>query len=91
LRHSWRANPKAELRSSENKCGGLLIEENGASAQQAIYIEHLKDKLLSCHRSRFSGFATMVERVERLRAVQREALRQAEHLFASLLNRVFCG
>jgi type I restriction enzyme S subunit len=34
-------------------------------------------------------FATLVERVEFLRAVQREALRQAEHLFASLLHRAF--
>jgi type I restriction enzyme S subunit len=33
----------------------------------------------------------LVERVERLRAVQREALRQAEHLFASLLHRAFSG
>jgi len=34
-------------------------------------------------------FADIVERVEHLRAVQREALRQAEHLFLSLLNRSF--
>ena len=34
-------------------------------------------------------FAGLVEQVERLRAVQREALRQAEHLFASLLNHAF--
>ncbi|MFZ0680265.1 restriction endonuclease subunit S [Candidatus Binatus sp.] len=34
-------------------------------------------------------FATLVEQVERLRAVQREELRQAEHLFASLLDRSF--
>jgi type I restriction enzyme S subunit len=34
-------------------------------------------------------FAALVQRVERLRAVQREALRQAEHLFASLLARAF--
>jgi type I restriction enzyme S subunit len=34
-------------------------------------------------------FAALVERVDRLRAVQREALRQAEHLFASLLDRAF--
>lgn len=34
-------------------------------------------------------FAALVERVERLRGVQREALRQAEHLFASLLHRAF--
>jgi type I restriction enzyme S subunit len=36
-------------------------------------------------------FAEQVERVEHLRAVQREALRQAEHLFASLLHRAFTG
>jgi type I restriction enzyme S subunit len=36
-------------------------------------------------------FGALVERVERLRAVQREALRQAEHLFASLLHRAFCS
>jgi type I restriction enzyme S subunit len=36
-------------------------------------------------------FAALVERLERLRAVQREALRQAEHLFASLLDRAFSG
>jgi type I restriction enzyme S subunit len=36
-------------------------------------------------------FAALVERVERLRAVQREAMRQAEHLFASLLHRAFSG
>jgi type I restriction enzyme S subunit len=34
-------------------------------------------------------FAALVERVERLRAVQREALRQAEHLFQTLLHRAF--
>jgi hypothetical protein len=34
-------------------------------------------------------FAAIVERVECLRAVQREGLRQAEHLFASLLDRAF--
>jgi hypothetical protein len=36
-------------------------------------------------------FAAVVERVERLRAVQREALRQAEHLFTSLLDRALSG
>jgi type I restriction enzyme S subunit len=34
-------------------------------------------------------FAELVIRHERLHAVQREALRQADHLFASLLNRAF--
>jgi type I restriction enzyme S subunit len=36
-------------------------------------------------------FAALVERVECLRAIQREALRQAEHLFGSLLHRAFSG
>jgi type I restriction enzyme S subunit len=36
-------------------------------------------------------FAALVERVERLRAVQRESLRQADHLFASLLHHAFAG
>jgi len=34
-------------------------------------------------------FAALVERVERVRSVQRESLRQAEHLFASLLYQAF--
>lgn len=34
-------------------------------------------------------FATVVQRVERLRAQQREAERQAEHLFQTLLHRAF--
>jgi type I restriction enzyme S subunit len=34
-------------------------------------------------------FAAQVERVERLRNVQREALRQADHLFASLIDCTF--
>ncbi len=41
-----------------------------------------------CHQQRFLKLA---KRVERLRAVQREALRQAEHLFASLLHCAFSG
>lgn len=36
-------------------------------------------------------FSALVERVERLRAVQRESLRQADHVFASLLHRAFSG
>lgn len=36
-------------------------------------------------------FAQVVQRYERLRSQQRESLRQAEHLFASLLNSAFDG
>lgn len=41
-----------------------------------------------CQQQRFLELA---KRVERLRAGQRESLRQAEHLFASLLDRAFTG
>ncbi len=34
-------------------------------------------------------FAALVARHERLRAVQRESLRQSEHLFQSLLHHAF--
>jgi type I restriction enzyme S subunit len=43
------------------------------------------------HLCRQQQFLELVKRVERQRAVQREALRQAEHLFASLLHRTFSG
>ena len=36
-------------------------------------------------------FAALVARVERLRSVQRESLRQADHLFQSLLQAAFTG
>jgi type I restriction enzyme S subunit len=36
-------------------------------------------------------FASMCKRVDHLRAVQREALRQTEHLFTSLLHSAFSG
>jgi len=68
----------------------VLRTTSGASAQQAIYIAHLKDKVVVVPPLTLQQkFAALVERVERLRAVQREALRQAEHLFASLLDRAF--
>lgn len=42
-------------------------------------------------RSEQEDFASLVVRHEHLRMVQREALHQAEHLFASLLDRAFSG
>jgi type I restriction enzyme S subunit len=36
-------------------------------------------------------FAALVERADHLRALQREASRQAEHLFTSLLDSAFSG
>jgi len=41
-----------------------------------------------CHQQ---SFLELAKRVERLRSGQREALRQAEHLFAALLHRAFSG
>jgi type I restriction enzyme S subunit len=41
------------------------------------------------HVSQQEQFLALVKRVERLRAVQREALRQAEHLFQTLLHLAF--
>lgn len=39
--------------------------------------------------SRQRAFASVVREQERLRSVQRESLRQAEHLFQTLLHRAF--
>jgi type I restriction enzyme S subunit len=36
-------------------------------------------------------FAAIVQKSNRIRAQQREALRQAEHLFQTILHRAFCG
>src|ERR1017187_281058 len=43
------------------------------------------------HPSRLQHFLELAKQVERLRSVQREALRQAVHLFSSLLHRAFSG
>ena len=62
------------------------------AAQPTINLKELKEFLIPVPPlSLQKKFAALVERVERLRAVQREALRQAEHLFASLLHRAFSG
>jgi type I restriction enzyme S subunit len=68
----------------------VLRTTSGASAQQAIYIAHLKDKVVVVPPLQLQQkFAALVEQVELVRSVQRESLRQAEHLFASLLDRAF--
>ena len=41
--------------------------------------------------SKQQQFARIVHKFERLRAQQREAQRQAEHLFQTLLHRAFQG
>jgi type I restriction enzyme S subunit len=68
----------------------VLRNTSGASAQQAIYIAHLRDKLVIVPPLHLQQkFAALVRRVERLRSLQCESLRQAEHIFASLLHYAF--
>jgi type I restriction enzyme S subunit len=60
------------------------------AAQPTINLKELKEFLIPVPPLPLQKrFTAMVERVGRLRAVQREALRQADHLFASLLQRAF--
>ncbi len=67
-----------------------LQKTSGSSAQQAIYISQLKEnKVVVPPLPIQEKFAALVVRHEHLRATQREALRQAEHLFQSLLHRAF--
>jgi len=62
------------------------------AAQPTINLKELKEFLIPVPPlSLQKRFAALVERVECLRAVQREALRQAEHLFAALLHHAFRG
>jgi type I restriction enzyme, S subunit len=62
------------------------------AAQPTINLKELKEFLIPVPPlSLQERFAAIVGRVERLRAVQREALRQAEHLFTSLLHSAFSG
>jgi len=70
----------------------ILRTTSGASAQQAIYIAHLKDKFVIVPPlTRQKRFTDLVGRIERLRSVQQESLRQADHLFQSLLHRAFAA
>jgi type I restriction enzyme S subunit len=67
-----------------------LQKTSGSSAQQAIYISQLREnKVVLPPLPLQQKFAALVERHERLRATQREALRQAEHLFQTLLHNAF--
>ena len=61
-------------------CGVVIVTGSGSRGLASPWPCRLQQK-----------FAALVEQVERLRAVQREALRQAEHVFASLLDRAFSG
>ena len=68
----------------------ILEKTAPESAQKNINLEILRE--LRCPVPPLplqEKFATLVARHERLRATQREALRQAEHLFQTLLHRAF--
>jgi type I restriction enzyme S subunit len=70
-----------------------MIQRNTTLAMKRMITKGKLEKLILIKPplSHQQKFATLVERVERLRAVRREVLRQAEHLFASLLERAFSG
>jgi type I restriction enzyme S subunit len=69
-----------------------LTGDSVGSAQGVINTSTLQAWLIPVPPlTRQREFAQVVEQVETLRAVQREALRQAEHLFASLLHHAFSG
>jgi len=60
------------------------------SAQKNINLEILRDLRVPVPPKNLQDeFAKTVWKVERLRAIQREALRQTEHLFGSLLDEAF--
>lgn len=66
------------------------IQGTTGAIQTHFNIERAKEVLIPLPSLAVQNkFAALVERVERLRSVQREALRQAEHLFASLLDSAF--
>jgi len=68
----------------------ILEKTAPESAQKNINLEILRE--LRCPVPPLAlqqKFAALVERHEHLRATQREALRQAEHLFQTLLHRAF--
>jgi hypothetical protein len=52
-------------------------------------VDTLWDKLWSGGVEEQEEFARLVDRTERVRSIHREALRQAEHLFQTLLHRAF--
>lgn len=64
----------------------LFLADRDALVDQALtdgFKAHLHPLALQ------QKFAALVDRAERLRSVQRESLRQADHLFASLLHQSF--
>ena len=70
----------------------ILKTTSGSSAQQAIYIANLREKpVITPPLPLQEKFAQIVQRFERLRIQQREADRQAEHLFQTILHRAFRG
>jgi type I restriction enzyme, S subunit len=70
----------------------VLRTTSGSSAQQAIYIAHVREKNVTIPPlSRQHEFASVVERHKRLRATHVETLRQADHLFQTLLHQAFAN
>jgi type I restriction enzyme S subunit len=78
----------AQLKS--NSFLNVLRATSGSSAQQAIYIADLRDKrVIVPPLSHQKKYSSMAEQNNRLRVTYVEALRQAEHLFQTLLHQAF--
>ena len=68
----------------------VLRKTSGSSAQQAIYIAHIKNNTVVVPPIFLQKrFAEMVTKHISIRATQQELLRQAEHLFQTLLHKAF--
>ena len=69
-----------------------LIKLSPASAQQAIYLQNLKKLRIPVPPKELQNkFADLVEKVESLRAKQRESEKELDNLFNSLMQRAFRG
>jgi len=76
------------LRSS--RAQDFFINETRTSSQPTLNITQIEETpVIEPPLAVQQKFAAIVERHEHLRATQREALRQAEHLFQTLLHRAF--
>jgi type I restriction enzyme S subunit len=70
----------------------MLYKTSGSSAQQAIYLKDVKR--LACPVPPLSlqhTFATRIQAIEAIKAIQRTALTELDALFASLQHRAFRG
>ena len=70
----------------------VVISKQSGATRQAFNFDQIKDfKIIAPPLPLQEKFAAIVQKFERIRRQQREATRQAEHLFQTLLHRAFRG